>query len=131
MNRVSVMSVMSRVAKIVVAKSTFNRHHSTRTLAKKLTAKKHPVSKSAIHRYLNACLQLKPLKLKLQPRLTEDQKRRLLELTKAHNNWSVQNCRRIIFSDESPFVIFQAPKHQNNRVWAHSISQGPLVETIK
>ena len=56
---------MSQLAKFVMAKSAFKRHHSTRTLAKKLTAKKHPISKSAIHRYLKACLQLKPPKLKL------------------------------------------------------------------
>ena len=45
-------SAMSRGTKIVVAKSDFKRHLCTRTLAKKLTAKKHPVSKSAIHRYI-------------------------------------------------------------------------------
>ena len=60
-------SGMSRVAKIVVAKPAFKRHHARRTLAKKLTSKNHPVSKSAIHRYRKTCLQLKPLKLKPQP----------------------------------------------------------------
>ena len=68
-------SAISQMAKNAVAKSAFKRHHFTRTLAKKLTAKKHRVSKSAIYRYLKTCLQLKPLKLKLQPRLTKDQKR--------------------------------------------------------
>ena len=58
---------MSQVAKIVVAKSASKRHHSTRKQAKKLAAKNNPVSKSAIHRYLKTCLQLKPLKLKLSP----------------------------------------------------------------
>lgn len=124
-------SAMSRVAKIVVAKSAFKRQHSTRKLAQKLTAKNHPVSKSAVHRYLKTCLQLKPLKLKLQPRLTEDQKRRRLEFAKARKNWSVQDWRRILFSDESPFEIFQAPNRQNDRVWAHNSSQVPVVETVK
>ena len=32
-------SAMSRLARIIVAKSAFERHHSTRTLAEKLTAK--------------------------------------------------------------------------------------------
>ena len=94
---------MSRVTKIVVAKSAFKRNYCTRTLAKKLTAKKHPVSKSAIHRYLKTCLQLKPLKLKLQPRLTEDQKRRWLEFAKASKNSSVHDWRRIIFLVEVDF----------------------------
>ena len=58
-------SSMSRMAKIVMAKSAFKRHHSTQMLAKKLTAKKYPVSKSAIHRILKTCFKLKPLKPKL------------------------------------------------------------------
>ena len=92
---------MSRGTKIVVAKSAFKRHLCTRTLAKKLTAKKHPVSKSAIYRYLKTYLQLKPLKVKLQRMLTEDQKRWWMESVKARKNWTVQGWRRIIFSDES------------------------------
>ena len=32
--------------------------------AKTMTAKQHPVSKSAMYRYLRHCLQLKPLKLR-------------------------------------------------------------------
>ena len=61
---------MSRVAKIVVAKSVLKPHQSTRKLARKLTTKQHPISKSAVHRYLRHCLQLKSLKLRRQPRLT-------------------------------------------------------------
>ena len=122
---------MSRVAKIVVAKSAFKRYHSTRTLAKKLTAEKHPGSKSAIHHYLKSCPQLKLLKLNLQPSLAEDQRRRLLEFVKARKNWSVQDWRRIIFSDDSPFEILPAPIRQNDGVWARSSSHVPVVETVK
>ena len=55
------------------------------------------------------------------PRLTGDQRRRRLEFAKARKNWSVRDWRRIIFSVESPFEIFQAPNQQNDRIWAHSI----------
>ena len=50
---------MSRVARIAVASSALKRHQSTRELVRKLTAKQHSVSKSAVHRYLWTCLQLK------------------------------------------------------------------------
>ncbi|XP_037084753.1 dipeptidase 1-like [Pollicipes pollicipes] len=57
-------SALSRVAKIVIAKLAFKRRHSTRTLAGKLTAKKHLASKSAVQRYLKTSLELKPLDLR-------------------------------------------------------------------
>lgn len=66
-------TAMTRAAKIVVAKSVLKRHQSTRALARKLTGKQHPVSKSAMHRYLRHCLQLNPLQLRRQPRLTASQ----------------------------------------------------------
>ncbi|XP_043229039.1 uncharacterized protein LOC122385098 [Amphibalanus amphitrite] len=62
-------TAMSRVAKIVVAKSVTKRHQSTRKLARKLSAKNHPASKSAVHRYLRQCLRLKPLKPRVEPKL--------------------------------------------------------------
>lgn len=56
-------TAMSRVAKIVKVKSVLKRHQSKRSLARKLTGRQYPVSKSAVHRYLRHCLQKKPLKL--------------------------------------------------------------------
>ncbi|KAF0300072.1 hypothetical protein FJT64_027332 [Amphibalanus amphitrite] len=42
-------TALSRVAKIVVAKAVLKRSQSTRKLAKKLTEKGHPVSKTPVH----------------------------------------------------------------------------------
>ena len=53
-----------------LAKSVLKRQQSTRKLVRKMTAKQHPVSKSAMYRYLQHCLHLKPLHLRRQPRLT-------------------------------------------------------------
>ena len=67
---------MSRVAKIVVVKSVLERHQSTKKLAQKLSGEQHPASKSAVHRYLSQCFRLKPLKLRMQARLTAAQRRK-------------------------------------------------------
>ena len=96
---------MSRVVKIVVAKSVLKRHQSTRKLALKLSGKQHPASKSAVHRYLRHCLCLKPLKLRMQPRLTAAQRRKRLDFAKARINWSIQDWRRVLFTVESPFRV--------------------------
>lgn len=122
---------ISRVAKIVLAKSVLKRHQSTRKLARKLTGKHHPVSKSTVQRYLKQCLHLKPLKPHRQPKLTAAQKRRRLEFARAHANWSIQDWRRVLFTDESPFQLCHPPNRQNDRVWAHNSSEVPVTETVK
>ncbi|XP_037071377.1 uncharacterized protein LOC119092522 [Pollicipes pollicipes] len=124
-------SALSRVAKMVIAKSVFKRHHSTRTLARKLAAEEHTIYKSAVHRYLNTSLQLKSFKLRMQPRLTVGQKRRRLEFTKDRKNWSMQDWKRVLFSDESPSELFQAPNRQNDRIWANNSSEVVIAEAVK
>ena len=71
------------VAKIVMAKSALKRGHSTRKLARRLAASGHQVSKPSVLRYLRKSLRLKPIKPRLQSRLTESQKRKRLELAMA------------------------------------------------
>ena len=124
-------TAMSRVAKIVVAKSVVKRHQSTRKLARKLGAKQHPVSKSAVHRYLRQCLRLKPLRLRKEPKLTSAQRRKRLDCAKARLSWSIQDWRWVLFSDESPFELYHPPNRQNDRVWAHDSSEVPVTETVK
>ena len=58
-------------------------------LARKLTDKSHPASKTTVHHYLTKCLHLKSLSLRRQPKLTEVQKRKRLAFVKARKNWTV------------------------------------------
>ena len=124
-------STITRVAKIVIAKSAFKRGHSTRKLSSKLSQRGHPVSKSTVHRYLRTCLGLKPLKPQLQPKLSPEQKRRRLEFAKEHSDWTIDDWRRVIFSDESPYELHHPPNRQNDRVWAHNPSEVVPTETVK
>ena len=80
--------MLSRVAKIVLAKTVLKRRQSTRKLAKKLTEKGHPVSKTTVHSYMTKCLGLKKLKLRRQPKLTEAQKRKRLAFARYRKNWT-------------------------------------------
>lgn len=124
-------TVLSRVAKIVLAKATLKRRQSTRKLAKKLTEKGHPVSKTTVHHYMTKCLRLKPLKLRQQPKLTDAQKRKRLAFARERKNWTILDWRRVLFSDESLFELMQPPNRQNERVWAHSSAEVPAIETVK
>ena len=119
------------MAKIVLAKAVLKRRQSTRKLAKKLTEKGHPVSKTTVHNYMTKCLGLKPLKLRRQPKLTEAQKRKRLAFARERKNWTIQDWRRVLFSDESVFELMHPPNRQNERVWAHSSAEVPAIDTAK
>lgn len=124
-------TVLTRVAKIVLAKAALKRRQSTRKLAKKLTAKGHPVSKTTVHSYLTKCLHLKPLKPRRQPKLTEAQKLKRLAFARERISWTIEEWRRVLFSDESPFELCHPPNRQNDRVWAHTSKEVPATETVK
>ena len=81
--------VLSRVAKIVVAEVALKRRQSVRKLARKLTAKGHPTSKTSVHQHLTMCLHLKSPKLRRQPGMTEVQKCKRLAFAKACKNWTI------------------------------------------
>ena len=49
----------------------------------------------------------------------------------ARRSWTVEDWRRVLFSDESPFELFHPPNRQNDRVWAHHSSEVPPTETVK
>ena len=124
-------TVLTRVSKIVLAKCVQKRHQSTRKLARKLTSKGYPASKTTVHNYMTKCLHLKPLKPRCQPKLTEEQKMKRLKFAQERKNWSIQDWRRVLFSDESSFEIFHRPNRQNDRVWAHRSSDVAPTETVK
>ena len=100
---------VSRVAKIIIAKLVRKRGQSTRNLARRLVAGGHPISKSTVHQGLTESLKLKPIKPRRQTKLTESQRRRRLEFAMARRDWTVQNWRRVLFTDESPFVLYHPP----------------------
>ena len=97
---------MSRVAKTVVAKSVLKRPQSTRKLARKMNGRQHPASKPAERRYLRQWLLLKPLKLRIQSKLTAAHKQKRLDFAKVRINLSIHHWRRVLFNNESSFGLF-------------------------
>ena len=97
-------TALSRVAKIVIAKSTFKKHHST-SLTRKLNEMHVPASKSTLHQYLKTILKLKLLSFRMQTWPTVVQKCRQLDFAKTHKNWTIQDWRCVLFSDKVPFVV--------------------------
>ena len=86
------------MAKIVIAKSTFKRQHSTRVLARKPTERQHPASKWVVRLHLKTSLQMKPLKLGISL-TTVDQKPRRLDFAKATKKLGHSKLEAVLFSD--------------------------------
>ena len=65
------------------------------------------------------------------PRLSPKQKENRLIFCKERLGWTIEDWRRVLFSDESPFEIFHAPNRQNNRVWTRDRTSITPHEKVK
>lgn len=124
-------STVSKIAKIVIAKSVGKRRQSARKLAKRLTRHGYPISRSTVNRYLKENLGLIPYKPQIQPKLTKQQMKNRLKFCLERKNWTFDDWKKVMFSDESPFELFHSPNRQNDRVWAQSGDQLDPTPTVK
>lgn len=124
-------SSLTRAAKIVISKSLTKKGYSTRKLATKLTKHGHPTSKSAVHRHLRENLGVKPYRPRFQPKLTEEQKKKRVAFCKMVKEWTPEDWKKVIFSDESPFELFHPVNRKNDVIWAHSSDSVIPSATVK
>ena len=109
---------LNRAAKIVIAKSLEKRRHSTRNIAKSLAEKGYSASSSTVYRHLTKNLGARAFKRPQIPRITERIKENRLLFAHNHKDWTIEDWRKVLWSDESPFELFSTPNRQNDRVWS-------------
>ena len=63
--------------------------------------------------------------------MTDIQKEKRLKFCIEKKNWTKDDWKRILWSDESPFELFHTSNRQNDRIWARDKSKVPNVETVK
>ncbi|KAL4500781.1 hypothetical protein ABPG72_020015 [Tetrahymena utriculariae] len=104
------------------AKKMITKNVSQRKLAKQLNT-----SKSNVQRILNLDLQLKPYKIRRQPFLqTAHIEKRLKFSYWVQNNFTKNDCLKILFSDEKQFEIDGVYNTQNDRIGAVDRAQADL-----
>ncbi len=64
-----------------------------------------PLSSTTIHSYIHKC-QLKLYCAKRKPYVNSVQKRRRLLWARRHLGWTITQCKRVLWSDESVFQVF-------------------------
>ena len=67
----------------------------------------------------------------LQPKLSPEQRRLVLEFAKEHSSWTTDGWGWVIFSDESDYQLYHPSNRQNNRVWTHNPLEIVPTEIIK
>lgn len=63
--------------------------------------------------------------------MTEYQKERRLNFCQKYSEWSIDDWKCILWTDESPFELFNSSNHQNDRMWCYNSSEVTPLETIK
>ena len=109
--------VLGRIEKIIISKSLGKRRQSTRKLAKKFSARGLKGSKDTIRRFLRKDLGVKPYHQRKTPLLTKKHIRDRLAFCRRTQNWTSEDWKQVVFSDESPFELFHPPNPKNYVVW--------------
>ena len=101
--------LLNRVSKIIITKSLRKRGKSTREIARKLTNKGYCISQTAVHRYLRFDLGVKSFKRPKRPRLTDKMKMTRMTFAQTRKEWTIEDWKKVMWSDESPFQMFPIP----------------------
>ena len=80
---------------------------------------------------MKTTLGLKSFKRPLKPNLSEKQHRARLQFYKMLKDWTVDDFKRVIWSDESLFEVMHPPNPQNDRVWAKDKAEVPQRTALK
>ncbi|KAI6652432.1 hypothetical protein LOD99_7446 [Oopsacas minuta] len=123
--------MITREAKIVISKSLGKIRQFTRKIAIKLKRKGYGISESTVHRYLKETIGATAYKRHKIPKLTEKQRENGLIFCIERENWNLDEWKRVLWSDESPYELFHPSPAKNDRVWSTDSSKIPLREVIK
>ena len=65
------------------------------------------------------------------PKLTPEHKKKRLNFCLERRKWTVNDWKKVIFSDESPYLLFPEGNSKNDIVWAKNSSDVEPRETVK
>jgi transposase len=119
------------VAKQVISLSVGKRRQSTRKLAARLTNKGYKISKETVRRHLKNNLGMNPYRQRKKPFLTCRHKKARIQFAKDKLHWTLEDWKRVVWSDESPFQLFPTSNTKVNQVWAPNPENIPKTSIVK
>ena len=110
--------ILGRLEKIIISKSLGKKRQSCRKLSKRMKSRGLEGSKSTINLYLRKELGVKAYHARKIPLLTKKHISDRVAFCKRVKNWTVEDWKQVVFSDESPFELYHAPNTKNDVIWA-------------
>jgi transposase len=101
---------------------------STRKVAALFSERKHkPISHVLVHSIARDS-GLKPYRKPSKPLLTADQRHRRLEFVELYKD---TDWRKVLFTDETSFVLFGRPNRKNDVIWEDQRENVPVLPKVK
>ena len=121
-------SVLTAAAQKLIRQSKYVRGQSLRKLESRLKDKRLGGCKETIRQYMRTTLKWKSFKRQKVPKLTGAYKVRRVNFAKKFKDidWS-----RVMFTDESPFKLYNVPNSKNDVVWGSQESSAPCAPQVK
>ena len=123
--------ILARIEKIVISKSVGKKRQSCRKLSKRMQAKNLQGSEDTINRFLRKDLGVKPFHRRKMPKLTEKHVKDRLSFCKKVKNWTMDQWKQVVFSDESPFELYHPPNPKNDVIWSQDKDEIEHVPVMK
>ena len=124
-------TVQTKVSKLVLAKSLTKKRQSTRKLAERLSRSGHHMSHMTVHNYLTKKLGAKAFKRPKIPKLTKEHVQKRLNFCRERLNWTVDDWKKVIWSDESPYALFAEGNSKNDVIWTKRVEDVEPIEKVK
>ena len=124
-------SSVSTVAKMVMKKAARKSGHSWKKLSKRPTRKNYPVCEKTIRRYWRNSVGLNAYNIRLRPKLTGKQQNPEASVLQGTQKMDVKEWKRVLFSNESLFQLFNHPNREIERVWAENPADVPKTFSVK
>jgi hypothetical protein len=119
------------VTKQVISLAVGKRGQSTRKLASRLTKKGYPVSRETVRCHMKNNLGLHSYRRSKKPLLTKKMRAARVAFAKSKVNWTAEDWKRVLWSDESFFELYPSCNSAGDRIWAENKEDVAPVVKIK
>lgn len=124
-------SSISPIAKMVISKSLGKRRQTTRKLARNLTSRGYPIGRESVRQHLIRNCGATSFSISTQPALTNGMKKARVKFAREKLTWTIDDWKRVVWSDESFMQLYATPNPRCDRVWAKKKKDVNAAPTVK
>ena len=89
------------------------------------------MSHTTVHNYLTKNLGAKAFKRRKIPKLTEEHVKKRLLFCKERLNWTIDDWKKVIWNDESPYLLYPDENSKNSVIWAQGTHEVEPIQKMK